>query len=291
MLNQLFLNYSTKKQTDQAPLNHVPLIILGMHRSGTSLLANWLYQCGFNLGDEILGSGNGNSEGHFEDMEILRLHEQILQENSLNYKVTKPKFLNYSEKSIDQAKNLFDAKKRNDCWGWKDPRTCLMMDIWNQVIPTYNTIVIYRDFTQVVDSFLRRKHNSILKIKNPIYRGFQKLKYKWLGSLTTDRLLKVWMEYNRRILEDLKKLEPENYLVINESILSETDFMVFQHLQQKWNYKNTHYVPINRVFVSSLFHKETIKHKFDPILREKAEEITRKLNHLQYQTKIKLLSI
>jgi hypothetical protein len=40
--------------------NNVPLIILGMHRSGTSLFASWLDKCGINMGDKMLGAGVGN---------------------------------------------------------------------------------------------------------------------------------------------------------------------------------------------------------------------------------------
>ena len=45
-----------------------------MHRSGTSLISNWLHHCGLQLGEHLLEAGNGNEEGHFEDVEFLRMH-------------------------------------------------------------------------------------------------------------------------------------------------------------------------------------------------------------------------
>src|SRR6202000_2371411 len=59
------------------------LIIVGMHRSGTSLVTNWLYHCGLHVGEDLLGSNAGNAEGHFEDMEFLKMHEDILTDNKL----------------------------------------------------------------------------------------------------------------------------------------------------------------------------------------------------------------
>jgi hypothetical protein len=49
-----------------------------MHRSGTSLISQWLSHCGLHLGERLLGPGIGNAEGHFEDLDFLEFHEQIL---------------------------------------------------------------------------------------------------------------------------------------------------------------------------------------------------------------------
>ena len=59
------------------------LIIAGMHRSGTSLITHWLNECGLQLGDDFLGAGLGNVDGHYEDLEFLKLHEEILEANNL----------------------------------------------------------------------------------------------------------------------------------------------------------------------------------------------------------------
>ena len=53
------------------------VIILGMHRSGTSVTANWLNLCGLNLGDELYGASKFNKNGYYEDIEFLELHMKI----------------------------------------------------------------------------------------------------------------------------------------------------------------------------------------------------------------------
>ena len=54
-------------------------MVVGMHRSGTSLITNWLYRCGLQIGEHLLEPGEGNVEGHFEDVEFLKIHEEILE--------------------------------------------------------------------------------------------------------------------------------------------------------------------------------------------------------------------
>ena len=44
------------------------LVILGMHRSGTSLVANWLHDCGLHVGDRLLEGTFANEKGYFEDL-------------------------------------------------------------------------------------------------------------------------------------------------------------------------------------------------------------------------------
>ncbi|HZY35534.1 MAG TPA: hypothetical protein VFE53_02735, partial [Mucilaginibacter sp.] len=57
------------------------LIIAGMHRSGTSVVSQWLKSCGLNVGEQLLGADIGNIEGHFEDIDFYRFHEDTLEEN------------------------------------------------------------------------------------------------------------------------------------------------------------------------------------------------------------------
>ena len=49
-----------------------------MHRSGTSLITQWLYRCGLFVGERLFPPGPGNLDGHFEDMDFLELHVKFL---------------------------------------------------------------------------------------------------------------------------------------------------------------------------------------------------------------------
>ena len=58
------------------------LIIVGMHRSGTSLTTSVLSKSGLDIGSNLLGSGVGNEEGHFENLEFVDFHRKMLIEKN-----------------------------------------------------------------------------------------------------------------------------------------------------------------------------------------------------------------
>ena len=60
-------------------MNSKVLVIVGMHRSGTSVITQWLYRCGLFIGNNLVGPDTGNEQGHFEDADFLRLHQKFLR--------------------------------------------------------------------------------------------------------------------------------------------------------------------------------------------------------------------
>ena len=58
------------------------LVILGMHRSGTSAFSGLLNILGINLGSNYLNPSQDNPKGFFENFNISQLNEKILK--SLN---------------------------------------------------------------------------------------------------------------------------------------------------------------------------------------------------------------
>jgi len=62
------------------------LIITGMHRSTTSLVTQWLRQCGLFIGERPLDPDQANAVGQVEDPDFLRMHERLLKKR--NYSTT-----------------------------------------------------------------------------------------------------------------------------------------------------------------------------------------------------------
>src|SRR5947209_7206603 len=96
------------------------LIIVGMHRSGTSLISQWLYKCGLHIGEHLLEPNVGNIEGHYEDLDFVRMHEKILKSHSL----AESGLIDHPVSSIsfteqEQIENSVTAKNQmNYEWGW-----------------------------------------------------------------------------------------------------------------------------------------------------------------------------
>src|SRR5512146_569597 len=59
---------------------HTAILVLGMHRSGTSAVARVLNLCGASLGGELLPAKEDNERGFWENRAILALHERFLAE-------------------------------------------------------------------------------------------------------------------------------------------------------------------------------------------------------------------
>jgi hypothetical protein len=109
-----------------------------MHRSGTSLVASWLSALGVDMGQMLLPPDKGNPRGYFEDMGFLEFQRRVLTEACLpddgghpDWGWTKSEQLNKEtlKESIPGASSLVDSRAQGrGLWGWKDPRTTLLLD-------------------------------------------------------------------------------------------------------------------------------------------------------------------
>lgn len=221
------------------------LVVVGMHRSGTSLVTNWLYHCGLQVGECLLAANQGNVEGHFEDVEFLKMHEEILTSN--NFPATGyvyEKDIPVSIYQHEKLKTIIRIKnQRYKQWGWKEPRTCLFLDLYRKLLPNAKYLVIVRDHSSVVNSLLKRDFSAVEQrylarafFARLIWRYFRRARRKQRFYRTNaEYFLKVWIAYNEHILNMLKELPQEDYMVINYSLLENRDEQVFSFLTNKWN--------------------------------------------------------
>ena len=160
-----------------------PLVITGMHRSGTSLLASILAAAGVNVGDELIGATESNRKGHFEDIEFHRFHQRVLAANGLAREgLTCRTPVDVPAAARPEALDIVSRRRApGRLWGWKDPRTTLFLDFWAEMLPDARFLFVFRPPWEVVDSLYRRGDEAI--VMNP--------------RLAVD----VWCAYNRRILE------------------------------------------------------------------------------------------
>ncbi|TVU53586.1 MAG: glycosyltransferase [Arthrospira sp. PLM2.Bin9] len=192
------------------------LIITGMHRSGTSLLAALLQQAGLNLGENLLGSNRGNIRGHFEDLEILDFHKEILRSHNLNSDGWLEKLpISVAESFREKAREIIAKKSVNSLWGWKEPRTCLFLDFWRDLLPHGGFIFVYRSPWEVVDSLYRRGTDTLI-ISQP------------------EIAILTWIHYNQNILEFSDRF-PDQSLIIHLHQLTQFPQTVISAINHKFN--------------------------------------------------------
>lgn len=211
-----------------------------MHRSGTSLVSQWMHKCNLNLGDRLLGKGIGNVEGHYEDLDFLDLHEQILNSNnSDNRGIKNIEELYVNTYFSEKMKSIIDLKNTlHSQWGWKEPRTCLFIDYYKQIIPEATFLVVFRDANSVVDSLLRRDiKNQIKKIKGEGWRKrvYLKLNKKKICNQiikeNTEMYFKAWLTYNYKIKTSISITKDNQYKVVQYENLLKSDRSIITWLK------------------------------------------------------------
>jgi len=237
------------------------LVITGMHRSGTSLLTQWLQKCGLHIGDQLLGASTGNEEGHYEDLDFYECHKRILVKN----KYHEDGFVNLTRlqpppKEAQLMRNMVLVKNAMRAqWGWKDPRTCLLLQEYRTIIPDAFYLVILRDYQSVVSSLISRTYNETARkygrkkgIKHFIWDKFGKpYRKENLLKKYSEHYVKVWIAYNTAILEHLQATDPDHYLVVDHANLFTDNEEVFHHLENKWGF-DLNYVDFNTIYKKQL---------------------------------------
>jgi len=263
-------------------MNNV-LICLGMHRSGTSLISNWLHDCNLNIGDRLLGRNHTNKKGHFEDLDFHSLHEEILQYNNITPNGLIPPFqISINEYYYKKLISLINFKNSlHDQWGWKEPRTCLFVDHYKQIIPNAKYLILYRDYPFVVDSLMRRDlkdftqwYNS-LNIFTKIRRMKDIVNRKTKLTSLRNTYLSTWNIYNQNLLNLMYSLKKEDYIFTDYESLKEKDNEVFSKLIN-WGFK-LDFKPFSSVFDSKLITEKLPDLSFDLALENEAINIKNKM--------------
>ncbi len=179
------------------------LVICGMHRSNTSLLARTVAEAGADVGDKLVGANESNPYGHYEHVELLRFHRDVLQKNGQSWRAWRHRRLNVSEADRAHAFQLVeDARVGDKVCGFKVPDATLLLDFWTQH-PDARFVFIFREPEKTIYSVLRRSGNQIY------YKP-----YFALNALLT------YCVYNENIREFMRRSPERCVLFHNESLLA-----------------------------------------------------------------------
>jgi hypothetical protein len=137
---------------------------LGMHRSGTSMVSRMLNLLGVHLGPEerVLTSREDNPKGFWEYRPFVDINDEILARFGGCWDEP-PAF----PPSWWRDPNLADLREKvrhlmtedfavEPLWGWKDPRACLTLPFWQDLIGPMRYLVCVRNPCAVVASLARR---------------------------------------------------------------------------------------------------------------------------------------
>jgi hypothetical protein len=140
------------------------ICVLGMHRSGTSLVAGIMRELGIDLGPDegFLPPDSNNQRGYFELRELVHLNNDILAcyGGSWDEVPELPPAWEESgqlEQIRDHAARLLSERfAGSQRWGWKDPRTCKTLPFWQRLVPGLRYVICVRNPVDVAHSIRTR---------------------------------------------------------------------------------------------------------------------------------------
>lgn len=126
------------------------ICVLGMHRSGTSMVTHLIKEMGVFIGarDELEEGTLYNKDGHFEFKQVVDIHDNILRHYNRSWYDTTPFQIDLNEGYIKDCKEKLKRIVGNllgnaEYIGLKDPRMCLMFPLWDEIFSELNLEVCY----------------------------------------------------------------------------------------------------------------------------------------------------
>jgi hypothetical protein len=139
------------------------VLVLGMHRSGTSALTSLLRLMGFWAGEEedFPPADDHNQVGYWEHRGVWSIDEAILQTLGASWSGIGDLDLS---RLGDRLRSLFRARAReivegldrHGPWVVKDPRLCLLFPFWREVLERPFCVLIHREPLPVARSLAAR---------------------------------------------------------------------------------------------------------------------------------------
>lgn len=165
------------------------IFVLGMHRSGTSLVTKAIQAIGAKLGNNLMPAEHSNPKGYWEDLDVFHFNERLLDFIDIRWDIPSTlitidfndtKFNTWREEAITLLNIKID---HCNLLAIKDPRISLLIPFWESVATSINVSTQY-----------------VIAIRNPLDISKSLVKR---DKFNEKKGLVLWLNYNYRILHDL----------------------------------------------------------------------------------------
>ena len=221
-----------------------PIVIIGMHRSGTSMVTRMLESLGLFVG----ARKDSNCEARF----FQGINRWLLDQTGSSWDNPQPihylvnnrevraktsdyigRFLLKSPRAISflgwrKYLRYPDVRKLDVPWGWKDPRNTFTLPLWLDVFPDAKIVHIRRYRSDVAQS-LKNRGRAEATCKNiyrrfPIFHWIREKRGGFVHSLRCDSLqggFSLWEEYLQEAASHVRMLRERALELRFEDIISE----------------------------------------------------------------------
>ena len=204
------------------------IIVLGMHRGGTSLTADVVRRWGAYEGEKelLLNGDDENPQGYWEYRPLIQLNEELLgsvrakwftppgdaEIEVLERKARDPRYM-------DAASGLLDSMQKNGRpWFWKDPRLAVLLPFWKNVWTNVIYVIPIRHPLDIALSL--RKRNAY-----PVSASLLIWQRYMLGILKETEALtcKIFVEYERLVADPRAQCERLNQFLCRQTGIDNDD--------------------------------------------------------------------
>lgn len=199
------------------------ILVLGMHRSGTSAIAGLLNTLGVELGKNLLSAAADNPKGFWEHAAVKALDDDILHALGRTWHDPRPlPPLWWQRQELEVLRIRLQEIVRGDfqeadLWALKDPRLCRLLPLWRPQLESQGhsirVILVLRNPMEVAASLERRNgmpgdHSHLLWLQHMTEaehgtRGLPRV------VVTYQQLLDDWRATTGRISAALDLALPE----------------------------------------------------------------------------------
>ncbi len=284
-----------------------PIIVIGMHRSGTSLLVRMLDQMGVFVGRDL-------DEEHHESKFFIELNNWVLQTAGahwdnpapLKYLIARPdirevlpEYLNLSLRS-PRANRFFGwerhlqfrrSKGLQHPWGWKDPRNTFTLPLWMDMFPNARVVHIHRHGVDVARS-LQAAWNPPVELIRQVRKMFNRRRILYnfrpirsgftfnSRTATLDGCFTLWEEYTRQGRAHVEALGSQALDIGYEDLLADP----VTHLDRVASFCS---VPVTEAEIAKVAAQSNPQRAYafrhDPELRSFANQVAHRLQKLGYE--------
>lgn len=155
-----------KAQNDVIDTQRVCVIILGMHRSGSSILTRLFGALGCDLPSDSLKATAENRLGYWESEAVRELNDEVLQSAGSSWNDWRPFNPDWYDSPLRRPfvergrQALRDAFGAPNLFALKDPRICRLVPLWFEILESEGirpaVVIALRNPEEVANSLLRR---------------------------------------------------------------------------------------------------------------------------------------
>ena len=223
-----------------------PVVVIGMHRSGTRLAAQILEQLGVFMG--------ADQQGDSESVTFMLINEGVLHQcsafwtepMSAHFALSQPEFV---ERVAANTRVTLSAQIGNfigrSGWrpgptsegtrpfGWKDPRNTFTLPVWKQIFPSMRALHVVRHGVDVAASLARRHSNALQAASSEqVPPALTVIRDDALGVLSSRRgwtlaeALTMWEQYVEKARLEMAELEDRALEIRFEDLLERPEQLV-----------------------------------------------------------------